>query len=304
MKRYVPTLLLVIVCVAGFWYASGHSFFKKEDENAPQAYNTLQKDAITAISIHTGMGDVELERQGEAWQMVKPQAVPLNRYGVDDWLDSFTGLMHKGIVDSEPADLEPFGLKEPPRIFTVKTADGSTRTLRVGTVLPVPDYLYAKWQDRDEVVKLSTSAIDPLTRTALDFMDTTVFQFSDSDVVKLEVEYKGSMYSLQNKADSADGVKWQVGETEWKPEDAGTLFGKLHAIATQELVKPAGEVALSKPDLKVTIQMKEKSTVYVGQVNEGKLWVAQEQGPWAFSLPVATADEIVKLFQQAPAAAG
>ena len=49
MKRFIPTILLVVICIGGFWYASSKDFFQ-EKKDEPKSLITLKQEDVQSIS--------------------------------------------------------------------------------------------------------------------------------------------------------------------------------------------------------------------------------------------------------------
>ncbi|MGO4274152.1 hypothetical protein AB4Z22_30695, partial [Paenibacillus sp. TAF58] len=86
MKRFIPTILLVVICIGGFWYASSKDFFQ-EKKDEPKSLITLKQEEVQSLSVKTEEQQIELARSGSGWEMKKPEAAPVNTNQVGSWLD-------------------------------------------------------------------------------------------------------------------------------------------------------------------------------------------------------------------------
>ena len=61
MKRFIPTILLVVICIGGFWYASSKDFFQ-EKKDEPKSLLTLKQEDVQAVSVKTEEQQIDLSR--------------------------------------------------------------------------------------------------------------------------------------------------------------------------------------------------------------------------------------------------
>lgn len=304
MKRLIPTLVLVIVCIAGFWYASSKDFFQEQPETGTKLV-TINKEDVSGYTIKTQDGEIELQKGDGGWQMIKPSALPLNNYSPDSWVDSFAGLMKESTVEAEPSDLAQFGLDQPAQEFTVKLKDGSSQTLSVGAAVPIQGFLYAKYSSSPEVFQISDSAVTSLAKQPLDFMETSPLQMKYDQVQSLSVDWKGAKWTLsRNEADKdkkAYEAAWKLGDKEVKGADAGNFLDNALFMSTNRLVEPAAQIqGLDQPELVIELKElengQEKSAVYAGKIEGSDVWIARQGGEWAYAIPI---DRVQELFDKA-----
>jgi|GEM_PF-580559 len=304
MKRLIPTLVLVIVCIAAFWYASSKNFFQEQPETGTKLV-TISKEDVSGYTIKTPDGEIELQKGDGGWQMIKPSALPLNNYSPDSWVDSFTGLMKESTVEAEPSDLAQFGLDQPTQEFTVKLKDGSSQTLAVGAAVPIQGYRYARYSGSPEVFQISDSAVTSLAKQPFDFMETSPLQMKYDQVQSLSVAWKGAKWTLsRNEADKdkkAYEAAWKLGDKEVKGADAGNFLDNALFMSTNRLVEPAAQIqGLDQPELVIELKElengQEKSAVYAGKIKGSDVWIARQGGEWAYAIPV---DRVQELFDKA-----
>lgn len=298
MKRYIPTLALVIVCIAAFWYASSQSFFKKEEESASKPLLSISKDQIASVSLTNEKGNVELKNEGGSWSMVQPSKLPANSFSVDSFLTGFGSLTQDGVVDDNPSDLSKFGLQAPAQQMKAVLKDGSSRTLLIGSPLPIGGHVYAKLGDAPAVYKLSEMQLEGLNKGALDLMEKSPVLFTYNEVQSVSMNWKGTAKTV-TKSDAAKTAiesAWKLGDKELTGNEATPLLDKLIALQTDQLVKPASEVKPEGGELKLEIKAapsgKEPSaTVYNGRIEGDIVWIAKQGDAWAYAIPLQSVQE-------------
>lgn len=70
MKRLIPTMILVILCIGGFWFASSKDFFKEKPPEAPALVN-VKKEEVAGYTIKKGDTVIELQQKDGGWTMIR-----------------------------------------------------------------------------------------------------------------------------------------------------------------------------------------------------------------------------------------
>lgn len=308
MKRLIPTMILVILCIGGFWFASSKDFFKEKPPEAPALVN-VKKEEVAGYTIKKGDTVIELQQKDGGWTMIRPSAIPLNAVQPAGWIDSFNAVKKDKIVDENPSDLTQFGLNPPAQEFSIKLTNGTTHTLSVGGPVAVQGYYYAKFGGSPEVFQISESTLTSLEKQQIDFMEKRPIQLNYEQVRALSVDWKGHKWTLTKSEPDKKSYEanWKLGDKEVKGVDASRYLDKAAFLSTEQLAKPASEVkGLDQPELRIEIQTagedgKETSTVYVGKVENDNVWIAKQGGEWAFAVPASAIQELADKDKEAPA---
>lgn len=308
MKRLIPTMILVVLCIGGFWFASSKDFFKEKTPEAP-ALVTVNKEEVAGYTIKKGDTVIELQKKDGGWTMTRPSAIPLNAVQPAAWIDSFNTVKKDKIVDDNPSDLTQFGLNPPAQEFSLKLTNGTTHTLSVGSPVAVQGFYYAKFSGSPEVFQISESALGALAKQQMDFMEKSPIQLNYEQVRALSVDWKGRKWTL-TKAEpdkTSYEANWKLGDKEVKGADASGYLDKAAFLSTEQPAKPASEVkGLDQPELRIEVRAagtdgKEASTMYLGKVEGDNVWMAKQGGEWAFAIPAATIQELADKDKEPPA---
>lgn len=299
MKRLIPTLVLVVLCIGGFWYASSQNFFKEKPKTAPTLV-TVKKEEVASYSVKDGDTVIELQQKDGKWSMTKPSALPLDSSSVTGWIDSFNGATKDKTVDEAPKDLAQFGLDKPKQEFSVTLANGTTHKLSVGDPVAVQGFYYAMFSGSPEVFQLSESKVTALNKKPLDFMEKSPITMNYDQVSSLAVDWKGQKWTLTKTEPDKKSyeAKWKLGDKDVTGTDAGNYLDKALFMSTQQLAKPVSEVkGLEAPELKIEVKEsagagKETTSDYVGKVDGDNVWIAKQGGEWAYSIPASTVQEL------------
>ncbi|WP_159885506.1 DUF4340 domain-containing protein [Paenibacillus puerhi] len=299
MKRLIPTIVLVVLCIGGFWYASSRDFFREKPPETPGLV-TVKKDEVTGFTIRSGASEIVMERKDGGWTMIQPSPLPLTAYDADAWVDKFASLKKDKLVTENAADLGQFGLAEPGQRYTVKLAGGTEQTLEVGDATPVSGYSYAKVSGSPQVFQLADATLQQLAKQPIDFMEKTAVKVEYEKVRSLSVDWKGTSWTLtKTEPDkSSFEAKWKLGERELPGVDATGYMDRAASLITEQLVKPTADVeGLNTPELRLSLKHagddgKETDTDYVGRADGELVWIARQGGEWAYAVPVGAVQEL------------
>jgi hypothetical protein len=300
MKRLIPTLLLVIVCIGAFWYASSKDFFR-EKKAEPTVLAAVKKEEVQSIQIQTPENQVELGFKDNAWVMTKPSALPLNTNLVEGWINSYGLLTSDKVIEEKAADLAAYGLDKPTQAYKVTLRDGSVKTIQVGEALPIQGYYYAKVDGSSTVYQVGEQALQGLNKTPIDFMDANPVKFDHDKVQTARLTWKGQTWTL-NKTDkdkAAAGAAWKLGDKELKGTDAVALLEKLTFLHTAELAKPSGQAQVANGEFQLEISMTDNSKeIFQGKLDQEKLWLMKQAGEWVYAITAADVQELADGFSE------
>ncbi|WNR44737.1 DUF4340 domain-containing protein [Paenibacillus roseipurpureus] len=297
MKRFIPTILLVVLCIGGFWYASTKDFFQ-EKKDEPKSLLTLKQEEVQAISLSTEGGLTLLNRTTNGWDMQKPQAAPINANQVDAWLDAIGLVTSTKLVDEQATNLVEYGLDKPVGTYEVTMKDGSKKGLLVGTALPIQGFSYVQVAGAPAVYQVSDQPLTSLKKAPVDFAQTSPIQLENDKVQSVKLTWKGQSWTLakSDKDKVAADASWKLGDKELKGADASPLLDQLIFLHSAELPQAAAAKPTTGGELKLeialTVDGKDVTDVYEGKSSGDQIWLAKQGGQWAYAL---TAEDIQKL---------
>ncbi|MDR6553521.1 DUF4340 domain-containing protein [Paenibacillus qinlingensis] len=294
MKRFIPTILLVVICIGGFWYASSKDFFQ-EKKDEPKSLLTLKQEDVKAVSVKTEEGQIELSRTTNGWDMQKPAAAPTNSNLVDSWLDALGLVSSTKLVEDQATNLTEYGLDKPLGTYEITLKDGSKQGLLVGTALPIEGFSYVQVEGSPAVYQVSDQSLTSLNKTPVDFADTSPIKIENDKVQSVKMTWKGQSWSLSktDKDKVAADANWKLGDKELKGADASPLLDQLIFLHSSELPQAAAQKPTTGGELKLeialTVDGKDVTDVYEGKLSGEQIWLAKQGGQWVYSL---TAEDI------------
>ncbi|WP_148497851.1 DUF4340 domain-containing protein [Paenibacillus senegalensis] len=309
MKKYWPTIFLVLLCAAGFWYASSQSWFQEpaEPEHSPLLVNGEGAEKVVNLMLISPDETVELQLGEAGWTMLQPDEFPVNPFMIEQWLTAFESMSYTDKIEGQSANMAEFGLDSPAHQLAVQWDDGADHTLSVGSASPVSAHYYVRVDEEDTVFTLPESTVTSLTKGAIDLIEKNVFKLSYNQVEALEVQWQGQQWLLekQETEKAPYEASWSLGGVTLEPPQGSALLDSLTTIYTDELPMPfeafedGAAAAEASSDLIIKVRENRDGEVaeytFTGYLQEDSVRVHKEGSPWIYS---AGSAEIEQWFQQ------
>lgn len=301
MRKWIPTVLLLVVLGAGIVYAKSQNFFREQAPAARQLVQLTQGD-ITSFAITGKDGKpVELNQRDGKWSMSKPQSYPLNSYTIDNWLAAIQNVKLGEVVESSPKDVAKYGISATNNQIQIKTKDGSEHTFAFGETLPSGDAVYVL-SDKKEVASVPMDALSGLLLGAADFTDTTPFDWDDDKLSGLEWEGQSASWMLKSSGDGGTGessfIAWTLNGKSVTSDTVTSLSQQIKNLVSSQSLRKASE--LNKPVHRFTLSVSlgkqdNPQLVYQGWTVNGDpdtVWVVPPQSNWAYGLSASDVKRI------------
>ncbi|MGG4218765.1 DUF4340 domain-containing protein [Paenibacillus jamilae] len=295
MRKWIPTVLLLVVLGAGIIYAKSQNFFREQAPAARQLVQLTQGD-ITSFAITGKDGkSVELNQSNGKWSMSKPRTYPLNQYTIDNWLAAIQNVKLGDVVESSPTDVAKYGISATNDRIEIKTKQGDVRTFAFGETLPSGDAVYVL-SDQKEIASVPIDTLSGLLLGADDFTDTTPFDWDDTKLSGIEWEGQNASWMLRSSDNNGTGdsasASWTLNGKSVASDTATSLSQQIKNLASNQALRKASE--LSKPvhrfTLSISLDKDESQQVYQGWTlndDPDTVWVVPPQSNWAYGLSVS-----------------
>ncbi|KAE8560827.1 MULTISPECIES: DUF4340 domain-containing protein [Paenibacillus] len=292
MRKWIPTVLLLVVLGAGIIYAKSQNFFREQAPAARQLVQLTQGD-ITSFAITGKDGkSVELDQHDGKWSMSKPRSYPLNQYTLDNWLAAIQNVKLGDVVESSPKDVAKYGISATHDQVEIKTKNGDVRTFAFGDTLPSGDAVYVL-SDQKEIASVPIDTLSGLLLDADDFTDTTPFDWDDTKLSGIEWEGQNASWMLRSSGNSGTGdsasASWTLNGKSVAGDTATSLSQQIKNLASNQALRKASE--LNKPvhrfTLSISLGKDDPELVYQGWTlkdDPDTVWVVPPQSNWAYGL--------------------
>src|SRR5213075_2944881 len=126
---------------------------KKPEEFRDRKLTDAVATQVTRVSVKTAAGEMELQKEADHWQIVKPLRARADDQKVNDLIAQITNSRIAQFVADDAGDLHPYGLAEPRGAVTIFTGDdksaASGQILQIGGVPEkAKDQVYVRFTPR------------------------------------------------------------------------------------------------------------------------------------------------------------
>ena len=209
--RWTTTAVLAVLLagLATFYYVYEIRQAPAREQAAAQkdrVWAGVEAKDIDDVTLARGAETLKLQKQGDAWALVKPLAVKADTRAVEDLVNALALARIERELDPAPAKPEDYGL-QPPAVEVTFKAKGESRGIRLGGKSPTGLWIYAQRTDKPAVFLAPESLLRDAQKGASDFRDKTVLAFAAKDVRGLEVKpAAGTPLAAERKGDD----DWQL----------------------------------------------------------------------------------------------
>jgi Domain of unknown function (DUF4340) len=269
----------------------------------------VQRDKVRSLEVTGPEGSYALARGGkEDWAFTRPLATKAGRWSVDSLLGLVEGLRMDSVAAEDAKDLKPFGLASPTRSVTVAFADGSKKTLAIGSATSDKKY-YAREASQSLVAVIPPAIVDDLAKGMKELREKRVLDVAAYDVAAFDVEAAGrpKRTYVRSSSKDKDGIevqKWKRTSPDAKDLDTNkvqdVLF-KVGGVEAEDFVdQPKGleTYGLDAPALKVSIRFagdKPPTWFEIGKKG-GDAFARRPDDAAILKLDPKKADDLIKAF--------
>ena len=235
-----------------------NAILKKPEDFRDRKLTDTIATQITRVALKTPAGEMELQKQGEHWQIVKPLRVRADDQKVNDLLAQITTSRIQQFVADDRGDLHPYGLAEPRGTVTIFTADDKQgQLLQIGGVPEkAKDQVYVRFTSRNFVYTLPKKIEEVLNTRPNDLRDRHLVRFDENQLDRITIDAPGKDKTVLVRK----GEVWTIANRNNTAANAGEVRRLIDLIAAEQVTKFVEDVAsdlprygLDKPQLIVTL---------------------------------------------------
>ena len=231
---------------------------KKPEEFRDRKLSDIIATQITRVALKTPAGEMELQKQGEHWQIVKPLRARADDQKVNDLLAQITTSRIQQFVADDRGDLHPYGLAEPRGTVTIFTADDKQgQLLQIGGVPEkTKDQVYVRFTSRNFVYTLPKKIEEVLNTRPNDLRDRHLVRFDQNQLDRITIDAPGKDKTVLARK----GEVWTIANQNNAAANTGEVRRLIDLIAGEQVTKFVDDVAsdlpkygLDKPQLILTL---------------------------------------------------
>lgn len=248
---------------------------KKAEEFRDRKLTDLTTAQVRRIALKTPAGEMELEKKGDHWNIVKPLRARADDEKVGDLIAQITTARIQQFVADDHGDLRPYGLAEPRGSITLFSQEGKKdqkveiadsikvsdqedkgQMLQIGSVPEKEkDQIYVRFAPRGSVYTLPRKTEEVLNAKPADLRDYHLVRIDTNvlDRITIDIPDKGKTVLARK------GGNWTIANRNNAPADSGAVRRLIDALQNQRATKFVEDVAsnlpkygLDKPHLQLT----------------------------------------------------
>jgi hypothetical protein len=229
---------------------------KKPEEFRDRKLTDTVATQVTRLSLKTAAGEMELQKQADHWQIVKPLRADDQK--VNDLIAQITTSRIAQFVADDAGDLHPYGLTEPRGTVTIFTADDKQgQILQIGGMPEKEkDQVYVRFAPRKFVYTLPNKIETILNTRPNDLRDRHLVRFDQNQLDRITIDAPGKTKTVLARKDQ----NWTIVNRNNRPANAAEARRLIDLLAGEQVTNFVADVAsdlpkygLDKPQLTVTL---------------------------------------------------
>jgi hypothetical protein len=236
---------------------------KKPEEFRDRKLTDLTSAQVRRITLKTPAGEIDLEKQGDHWDIIKPLRARADDGKVGDLISQITSARIQQFVTDDRGDLRPYGLAEPRGSITlfdeaakkdqkveigesikVFGRDGKGKTLQIGSVAEKEkDQIYVRFAPRGSVYTLPKKTEEILNTKPADLRDNHLVRIDTNILDRITIDIPGKGKTVLARK----GGNWTIATRNNLPADSGAVQRLIDALQNERVTKFVEDVASDLP---------------------------------------------------------
>lgn len=225
-----------------FYEIKGEKKREEASEKEKRLFQFEQKD-IAALTINMGSDEFVLQKDKEAWKLIKPIEGKADKSTVDSVVIDLASAKIDRAIEEPNIDWKKYGLAPPAVKLSAKLNDGKTYDLELGEKDFTDSSVFARIAGQNKALVLPSSLLTSASKKLLDFRDKTVLEFQRDQIKEMTVALKEKEYRFEKSGDD-----WSV-KTPFQARGDRTEINSI--VSDLEFAKVEEFVDSPESDLKV-----------------------------------------------------
>lgn len=230
---------------------------KKPEEFRDKKLTDLTTAQVTRALLKTAAGEMEVEKRGDHWEIVKPLRARGDDQKIGDLLAQVTTAQIQQFIAEDRGDLRPYGLAEPRGSITLFAGEDKTgQTLQIGGVPEKEkDQVYVRFTARSAVYTLPKKIEDLLAIKPADLRDRHLVRIDTNILDRITIDAPGKGKTVLARKDES----WTIASRNNQPANSGEVSRLLELLKVEQVTKFVEDVAsdlpkygLDKPQVQLT----------------------------------------------------
>ena len=249
---------------------------KKPEEFRDRKLTDLTSAQVHRITLKTPAGEMELEKKGDHWDIIKPLHARADDGKVGDLISQITSARIQLFVADDRGDLRPYGLAEPRGSITLfdqaekkdqKVEIGESikvfgredkgQTLQIGSPVTTAEknQIYVRFAPRGSVYTLPKKIEEILNTKPSDLRDNHLVRIDTNILDRITIDAPGKGKTVLARKDG----NWTIATRNNAPADSGAVQRLIDTLQNERVTSFVEDVAsnlpkygLDKPQIQLT----------------------------------------------------
>ncbi len=231
---------------------------KKAEEFRDRKLTDLGNAQVSRVTLKTPAGEMELQKQGEHWEIVRPLRARGDNQKIGDLISQVTAARIQQFVAEAGGDLQPYGLAEARGSITLyKQDDKEGQVLQIGGTPPEQqDQVYVRFSARNFVYTLPKKIEEILNTKPADLRDRHLVRFDTNLLDRITIDAAGKGKTVLARKEQA----WTIASANNQLANNTEVTRLLDTLKNEQVTRFVEDVAsdlakygLDKPQLQVTL---------------------------------------------------
>jgi hypothetical protein len=233
---------------------------KKPEEFRDRKLTDLLTAQVRRVILKTPAGEIELQKEGDHWEILKPLRAPGDDQKIGDLIAQVTAARIQQFVADEHGDLHPYGLAEPRGAITLFSQDDKQgQLLQIGGPASAgekqKDQIYVRFAPRGFVYTLPKKIEEILDTKPDDLRDRHLVRIDTNILDRITIDAPGKGKTVLARKDD----NWTIASRSNAPANSGEVRRFIDTLQNERVTKFVEDVAsnlprygLDKPQLQLT----------------------------------------------------
>ena len=275
--RFKTTLLLLVSVLglgAFIWFVERRADSTERRETRARYALRMDPAKVTALHLVAGDVNIDCEKQGKRWRIIKPVEARADAGEVARILDELARLPRGEVITASEQKKQNLSMSDygfdPPRARIMLRTEQRDMTVLIGRDAALGGSLYIKEEGQPDIISTGTNILAALPRDVVELRDRRIFDGFPADVTSISMRRPEGFLQLSR---DAQGL-WRIRKP-LSARAAGTavqeLLDQLFELRVAEFVTDSFEAAslygLDEPLAQVTLATeKQEQTLLLGKV--------------------------------------
>ncbi len=283
---------------------------KRPDDFRDKKLTDLNTAQVTRLVLKSAAGEMELEKKGDHWEIVRPLRARGDDQKIGDLIAQITTARIQQFVADDRGDLHPYGLAEPRGSVTLfGENDKQGQMLQIGAVPNMmKDQVYARFSSRGFVYTLPKKVEEVLNARPNDLRDRHLVRIDKNILDRITIDAAGKGKTVLARK----GENWTIASRNNAPANAAEVSRLIDTISEEQVTRFVEDVAsdlpkygLDKPQLQLIFSSfasentaetkageKPFATIAFGKVEGDNVYARIGEEPFILAVSKALLDNI------------